>query len=161
MCTGVFTNRKVNTLKTRLLDHNKEYNRLFTFLDYENVQPTNNQAEQSLRNIVIFRKICFGTRSAEGSFSPSVLPSLLLTARRQGKHPLDCSKTLFSEETPTAQTVLYKKTSINLPKTTKLLLFLFYESVTKKINIFLESFFHQFFSFRSIVKTIMKVFARI
>ena len=68
MCTGVFTNEKVNTLKARLLDHNKEYNRLFTFLDYENVQPTNNQAEQSLRNMVIFRKICFGTRSAVGVF---------------------------------------------------------------------------------------------
>jgi transposase len=109
MCTGVFTNEKSNTLKRRLLDHNKEYNRLFTFLDYEKVQPTNNQAEQSLRNMVIFRKICFGTRSAEGSFSHSVLPSLLLTARRQGKHPLDFFKTLFSEDTPTAQAALYKK----------------------------------------------------
>ena len=31
------------------------------------------------------RKICFGTRSADGTESHSVLPSLLQTARRQGK----------------------------------------------------------------------------
>jgi len=42
------------------------------------VQPINNQAEQALRNIVISRKIRFGTRSPEGSLSHSILPSLLL-----------------------------------------------------------------------------------
>ena len=99
------------TLQQRLLDPRREYNRLFTFLDYPDVQPTNNQAEQSLRNIVIFRKICFGTRSPEGSLSHSILPSLLLTARRQEKHPLDFFKTLFISNTATAQAALYKNSS--------------------------------------------------
>ena len=89
----------------------KEYHRLFTFLDYPGVQPTNNQAEQSLRNIVTFKKICFQTRSPDGSYSHSVLPSLLLTAKRQGKHPLAFFETLFISDTPTAQAALYYNSS--------------------------------------------------
>jgi len=45
ICTGILTVAKAETLRQRLLDPKKEYNRLFTFLDYPNVQPTNNQAE--------------------------------------------------------------------------------------------------------------------
>jgi transposase len=111
ICTATFAVEKAETLKQRLLDPKKEYNRLFTFLDYPNVQPTNNQAEQSLRNMVIFRKICFGTRSAEGSHSHSILPSLLLTARRQGKHPLDFFKILFTSDAATSQAALYQNSS--------------------------------------------------
>jgi transposase len=103
--------KKAESFRIRLMDPKKEYNRLFTFLKYQNVQPTNNQAEQSLRNIVIFRKICFGTRSSEGSYSHSVLPSLLLTAKRQGKHPLNFFKTLFLEDAATAQMALYYDSS--------------------------------------------------
>jgi len=83
------------------------YHRLFTFLKYPQVQPTNNQAEQPLRYMVIFRKICFGTRSAQGSLSHSVLPSLLMTAKRQGQHPLTFFETLFTSDTATAQAALY------------------------------------------------------
>ena len=111
ICATTLAVEKAETLKKRLLDPKKEYSRLFTFLDYPNVQPTNNQAEQSLRNMVIFRKICFGTRSAEGSHSHSVLPSLLLTARRQGKHPLDFFKILFTSDTATSQAALYQNSS--------------------------------------------------
>jgi len=111
ICTETCTSEKVTTLQQRLLDPRREYKRLFTFLDYPDVQPTNNHAEQSLRNIVIFRKICFGTRSPEGSLSHSILPSLLLTARRQEKHPLDFFKTLFISSTATAQAALYKNSS--------------------------------------------------
>ena len=102
---------KAEILKQRLINPKKEYYRLFTFLDYPNVQPTNNQAEQSLRNMVIFRKICFGTRSAEGSHFHSILPSLLLTARRQGKHSLDFFKILFTSDTATSQAALYQNSS--------------------------------------------------
>ena len=111
ICAETCASEKAATLQQRLLDPRKEYNRLFTFLDYPDVQPTNNHAEQSLRNIVIFRKICFGTRSPEGSLSHSILPSLLLTAKRQDKHPLDFFKTLFTTSTATAQAALYKNSS--------------------------------------------------
>ncbi len=80
-------------------------------MDYPVVEPTNNQAEQSLRNLVIFRKICFGTRSKDGSHSHSVLPSLVLTAKRQGVHPLKFFNALFSSDTSKAQSVLYNDSS--------------------------------------------------
>jgi len=111
ICTGTLGDDKAETLRKRLLDPKKEYHRLFTFLNYPDVQPTNNQAEQSLRNMVIFRKIYFGTRSSDGSDSHSVLPSLLLTAKRQGKHPLAFFQTLFTSDTPTAQSALYYDSS--------------------------------------------------
>ena len=111
ICLTKLADEKAETLRRRLLDPKKEYNRLFTFLRFPGVQPTNNQAEQSLRNMVIFRKICFGTRSAEGSYSHSVLPSLLLTAKRQGKHPLTFFQTLFTSDTATAQEALYNDSS--------------------------------------------------
>jgi hypothetical protein len=110
-CLTKLADEKAETLRQRLLDPNKEYNRLFTFLKYPNVQPTNNQAEQSLRNMVIFRKICFGTRCPDGSYSHSILPSLLLTAKRQGKHPLAFFQTLFTSDTATAQAALYNDSS--------------------------------------------------
>ncbi|RPJ77549.1 MAG: IS66 family transposase [Deltaproteobacteria bacterium] len=111
ICTKKQKNKDAEAFRERLLDPNREYNRLFTFMDHYGVEPTNNQAEQSLRNLVIFRKICFGTRSKEGSYSHSVLPSLLLTAKRQGVHPLSFFDTLFSSDTATAQAALYNDSS--------------------------------------------------
>ena len=111
ICTGKLADEKAETLRRRLLDPKKEYYRLFTFLKHTDVQPTNNQAEQSLRNMVIFRKICMGTRSGEGSYSHSVLPSLVLTAKRQGEHPLGFFETLFTSDPATAQAALYNDSS--------------------------------------------------
>ncbi len=111
ICATTLTDDKAEVLRKRLLNPKKEYHRLFTFLRYPEVQPSNNQAEQSLRNMVIFRKICFGTRSVDGSQSHSVLPSLLITAKRQGKHPLAFFQTLFTSDTPNAQAALYNDSS--------------------------------------------------
>ena len=111
ICLGKLADDKAEALRQRLLEPVKEYLRLFTFLKYPDVQPTNNQAEQSLRNMAIFRKICFGTRCQDGSYFHSVLQSLLLTAKRQGKHPLKFFETLFTSDTPTAQAALYGDSS--------------------------------------------------
>ena len=40
---------------------------LFTFLDFERVEPTNNAAERAVRFAVLMRKGCFGSDSAKGS----------------------------------------------------------------------------------------------
>jgi transposase len=40
---------------------------LWTFLDVEGVQPTNNASERALRHAVIWRKLSFGTQSEHGS----------------------------------------------------------------------------------------------
>src|SRR6202171_3872193 len=55
--------REVRNLATALFEHNE---RLFTFLELEGVEPTNNSAERALRTGVQWRKICFGNRSANG-----------------------------------------------------------------------------------------------
>ncbi len=88
-----------------------EQNFLFTFLRRPGVPPTNNHAEQSLRHLVIFRKICFGTRSNAGLKTHSILPSLLQTARRQGVPPREFLETLLTADTPTAQAALYHNSS--------------------------------------------------
>jgi len=102
---------KAEELRQSVLNPNAAYPRLFTFLKVPGLSPTNNHAEQTLRTPVIFRKVCFGTRSEEGSLSHSVLPSLLVTATRQGNHPLQFFQTLFTQDTATAQAALYHDTS--------------------------------------------------
>jgi hypothetical protein len=61
--------------------------------------------------MVIFRKICMGTRSPHGSHTHSVLLSFLLTAQRQGQHPIDFLESLFGADTARAQAALYDNSS--------------------------------------------------
>jgi hypothetical protein len=84
-----------------------EQKHLFTFLRIPGMAPTNNHAEQSLRYMVIFRKICFGTRSDTGIKTHSILPTLVQTAKRQGVHPREFLQTLHTTDTATAQAALY------------------------------------------------------
>lgn len=97
------------TLRAYLAGPEQKY--LFTFLRHPNVPPTNNLAEQSLRHLVIFRKICFGTRSKSGLKTHSILSSLVQTARKQGVHPRKFLQTLLTTDTPTAQAALYNNSS--------------------------------------------------
>jgi transposase len=62
--------REVRNLATALFEHN---DRLFTFLEHEGVEPTNNSVERALRTGVQWRKICFGNRSARGELATSRL----------------------------------------------------------------------------------------
>jgi transposase len=101
--------KPAETLRAYLAGPEQKF--LFTFLRRPGVPPTNNHAEQSLRHLVIFRKICFGTRSESGLKTHSILPSLVQTARRQGVHPREFLQTLFTAETATAQAALYNNSS--------------------------------------------------
>jgi len=101
--------KPAETLRAYLAGPEQKF--LFTFLRRPGVPPTNNHAEQSLRHLVIFRKICFGTRSESGLKTHSILPSLLQTARRQGVHPREFLQTLFTADTATAQAALYNNSS--------------------------------------------------
>ncbi|MEK7482897.1 MAG: transposase, partial [Planctomycetota bacterium] len=92
--------KPAESLRTYLLGPEQKH--LFTFLRHPGVQPTNNHAEQSQRPLVIFRKICFGTRSENGLKTHSILPSLLQTARRQEVHPREFLQTLLTSDTATA-----------------------------------------------------------
>jgi hypothetical protein len=101
--------KPAETLRRYLIGPNQK--NLFTFLRIPGVPPTNNHAEQSLRKMVIFRKVCFGTRSQKGLKTHSIIPSLVQTAKRQGVHPLTFLKTLLTADSATAQAVLYNNSS--------------------------------------------------
>ena len=72
--------REVRNLATALFEHNE---RLFTFLEQEGVEPTNNSAERALRTGVQWRKICFGNRSAHGELATARLLTVAETCDLQ------------------------------------------------------------------------------
>jgi transposase len=109
ICQQPLRFKPAQTLRSYLAGPEQKF--LFTFLRRPGVPPTNNHAEQSLRHLVIFRKICFGTRSESGLKTHSILPSLVQTARRQGVHPRKFLQTLLTADTPTAQAALYNNSS--------------------------------------------------
>jgi len=109
ICKQALRFKPAETLRTYLAGPEQRF--LFTFLRRPGVPPTNNHAEQSLRPLVIFRKICFGTRSESGLKTHSILPSLVQTARRQGIHPREFLQTLLTADTATAQAALYNNSS--------------------------------------------------
>lgn len=109
ICSCALKYKPAETLRASLLG--KDQQCLFTFLRHPGVQPTNNQAEQSIRFLVIFRKIMFGTRSDRGLKTHSVLPSLILTALRQRHHPQSFLQTLLTCDTATAQAALYNNST--------------------------------------------------
>jgi transposase len=109
LCNQALRFKPAETLRTYLAGPEQKF--LFTFLRRPGVPPTNNHAEQSLRHLVIFRKISFGTRSGSGLKTHSILPSLVQTARRQGVHPREFLQTLLTADTATAQAALYNNSS--------------------------------------------------
>jgi transposase len=77
--------REVRNLATALLVH---FERLFTFLEEEGVEPTNNVAERILRTAVQWRKISFGNRSSNGEIATARLLTVTQTCKRQQRHVL-------------------------------------------------------------------------
>jgi transposase len=109
ICKKPLLFKPAETLRIYMAGEDQKY--LFTFLRRQGVPPTNNLAEQAIRHLVIFRKICFGTRSDAGLTTHSILTSLVQTARRQGVHPRQFLQTLLTADTPTAQAALYNNSS--------------------------------------------------
>ena len=60
--------------------------RLWTFVEVEGVEPTNNGVEQALRHAVIWRKLSFGTQSAQGSRFVERMLTVIETCRRQKRN---------------------------------------------------------------------------
>ncbi len=57
---------------------------LWTFVDHERVEPTNNHAERELRAFVLWRKRSFGTQSERGNLFAERVMTVAHTARKQG-----------------------------------------------------------------------------
>lgn len=79
----------------------KYQNEILTFLDYPEIEPTNNRAERQLRRSVIFRKITFGNRSQRGVDNHKVIMSLVQTAELNGSKPLDLLYSLLTNDSQT------------------------------------------------------------
>lgn len=75
---GYFNALTCNFCK-ELVEHRRH---LWTFIDVEGVEPTNNAAEQALRQAVIWRKLSFGTQSKSGSQFVERLLTVIETCRR-------------------------------------------------------------------------------
>ena len=63
--------------------------RLWTFLEVEGVEPTNNASERALRHAVIWRKLSFGTQSAAGSRFVETMLTTIETCRQQNRSVFD------------------------------------------------------------------------
>jgi transposase len=80
---GMFSgNSKLNGMCKPLYRHR---DRLWTFLDVEGVEPTNNASERALRPAVIWRKLSFGTQSAQGSRFVETILTVVETCHRQSR----------------------------------------------------------------------------
>lgn len=78
---GVFSGHdRLVGMCRELYDH-REW--LWTFVDHQGVEPTNNAAERALRHAVIWRKLSFGTQSSSGSRFVERMLTAIETCRLQ------------------------------------------------------------------------------
>jgi transposase len=79
---------------------------LWTFLDVDGVEPTNNVSERALRPAVIWRKLSFGTQSAQGSRFVETILTVVQTCHRQSRNSFEYLTTAvqahFAGERPTS-----------------------------------------------------------
>lgn len=60
--------------------------RLWTFVDVEGVEPTNNASERALRHAVNWRKLSFGTQNEAGSRFVETMLTVVETCRQQSRN---------------------------------------------------------------------------
>ena len=70
----------VRNLARALFEHHRHF---FTFVYEKGVSPTNNAAERALRPAVVWRKLYFGTRSAEGEIAVARLLTITRSCQLQ------------------------------------------------------------------------------
>lgn len=62
---------------------------MWTFARVRGIEPTNNAAEQALRPAVVYRKCCYGTKSAAGSRFIERILTVVATLRQQKRNVLE------------------------------------------------------------------------
>ena len=78
---------------------------LWTFVDHEGVDPTNNHAERELRGFVLWRKKCFGSQSDRGTRFAARIMTVAQSLRKQRRHVLEyltqaCQAALLGRPAP-------------------------------------------------------------
>lgn len=76
----------IHRLMKRLKRHRNE---LFTFLEYPDVSPYNNHAEQQMRKPVLMRKVSQQNRSEDGARTQEILMSQFRSAELKGHNPIE------------------------------------------------------------------------
>lgn len=84
---GVFSGNKKLVGMCRPLYAHRDW--LWTFLDVEGVEPTNNASERALRPAVIWRKLSFGTQSERGSRFVETILTVVETCHRQSRNSFE------------------------------------------------------------------------
>ena len=84
---GEYSGNPVLVGMCRELFQHREW--LWTFLDVEGIEPTNNASERALRHAVIWRKLSFGTQSAHGSRFVATILTTVETCRQQSRNVFD------------------------------------------------------------------------
>ena len=69
-----------------ILEHREA---LWTFVEQEGVEPTNNHAERELRGLVMWRRRSFGSQSDRGTHFAARMTTVAHTARKQGREILE------------------------------------------------------------------------
>jgi transposase len=77
---------EVCTLAKLFFNHTE---RLFAFIQYPGVEPTNNISERTIRTAVQWRKISFGNRSEAGEIATARLLTAAATCRMQNRNVLE------------------------------------------------------------------------
>ena len=87
----------------------KNRHRLYHWARDRRVPADNNYSERSLRPLVIARKLSFGTQSAKGSRTRSILMSVLHSLKKQGHDPAArlCDAINFKAQNPKADLVAF------------------------------------------------------
>lgn len=112
LCTQPLTDPDAENLRQRITDPKRDATHLFTFLKVNGMPPTNNHAERALRLPVIFRKISFGSRSLIGAQATATNLSLLTTAKRQNRNPIELFRTVLLKAHDTPIDMLYQPQTI-------------------------------------------------
>jgi hypothetical protein len=87
---------ETDNIRKRLITFKDE---LFVFLEYPAIPPTNNPAEQGIRNAVLFRKISFGNMTERGKRNVSIIMTILRTAKQRALDPIKVLITIMGNNT--------------------------------------------------------------
>lgn len=79
---NMLVDRRFKKLGTKILNGLEAW---FTCVVYTDIEPTNNYAEQALRELIVQRKIMGGLRSKDGAVILERLSTCITTWKKQGK----------------------------------------------------------------------------
>lgn len=90
-----YLGKNADSVMNYIMKFNDEW---FTFLEFEEVEPTNNRAERALRHLVVKRKVSQQSRSLEGMKSYATQASLCASVRLKGQNYMDYLSNVLERE---------------------------------------------------------------